>query len=107
MTENNRLAIRLNDKEMAKIEQSAATYGLTKSQYLKQVAQKSHLRKPLLDNANQQLIIRELAHQGSNINQIAKYLNANTVDNIDINRLNYNFEQIKKGYEKLWQQLQK
>lgn len=107
MTENNRLAIRLNDKEMAKIEQSAATYGLTKSQYLKQVAQKSYLRKPLFDNATQQLIVRELAHQGNNLNQIAKYINANTANNIDMDRLNYNFEQIAKGYEKLWQQLQK
>lgn len=107
MTENNRLAIRLNDKEMAKIAQSAATYGLTKSQYLKQVAQKSYLRKPLFDNATQQLIVRELAHQGNNLNQIAKYINANAANNIDIERLNYNFEQIAKGYEKLWQQLQK
>ncbi|MBW0246849.1 plasmid mobilization protein [Lentilactobacillus parabuchneri] len=99
-----RINFRLTGREYEKLKKSANTYGLTVSNYAKQLALKSKLRKPYFSASDTRKIILELTRQGNNINQIARNINQN--DSLKSAML-IEISEIQEEQKKLWQQLQK
>lgn len=98
---NKRVAIRLNEKELTKLEESAKVYGLSVGKFLKKTALDVRLRKPVFTHEESQKAIRELSAQGRNLNQIAKHLNEGGQVPAE------EFQRILKGYAEIWRLLQK
>ena len=108
------IQFRLSEEQYNKLKISGETYGLSPNLYAKKLAQKSHLKKPYLEHDQAKSLLLELSKQGTNLNQIAKKLNQfDRMDNQDkelIEALRYTYgvlAQAQKGYQELWQQLQK
>ena len=108
------IQFRLSEEQFNKLKISGETYGLSPNLYAKKLAQKSHLKKPYLEHDQAKALLLELSKQGTNLNQIAKKLNQfDRMDNQDeelIEALRYTYgvlAQAQKGYQELWQQLQK
>lgn len=69
-------------------------------------AQGARLIAPKFDVETSKQIMGEMRKMGVNINQIAKWCNTNAnVSNEQVERLNFNIDQLKKEMGKLWQQL--
>lgn len=108
------IQFRLSEEQYNKLKISGETYGLSPNLYAKKLAQKSHLKKPYLEHDQAKSLLLELSKQGTNLNQIARKLNQfDRMDNQDkelIEALRYTYgvlAQAQKGYQELWQQLQK
>ena len=108
------IQFRLSEEQYEKLKISGETYGLSPKLYAKKLAQKSHLKKPYLEHDQAKSLLLELSKQGTNLNQIAKKLNQfDRMENQDkelIEALRYTYgvlAQAQKGYQELWQQLQK
>lgn len=105
---------RLHEDQYEKLKQSAETYGLSPSLYVKKMAQQSRLKKPYFSHEETKTIILELSRQGTNLNQIAKKLNQldsnGSHDPKLLEALRYTYgvlAQAQKEYQTLWQQLRK
>jgi hypothetical protein len=101
MTQDKRVAIRLNQNDYEKLEKSGQVYGLSAGQFLKKTALDVRLRKPLFSDEIGRAILLELTRQGSNINQITRKINSGELpNNVELNR-------ILKGYGEIWRLLQR
>ena len=99
-----RINFRLNELEYAKLSKSASTYGITVSNYAKQLALKSKLRKPYFSANDTQKIILELTRQGTNLNQLTRKLNqGDTLTPAVLAEI----KEIKEAQRQLWLLLQK
>lgn len=105
---------RISKDQYAKLKQSGETLGLSPNLYAKQLALRSHLRKPYFNKDDFQTLHLELTRQGNNLNQIAKRLNQLDHHNPDnqevIKALRYTYgvlDQTQKEYQQLCRQLQK
>lgn len=99
-----RINFRLTGLEYEKLTQSATTYGLTVSNYAKQLALKSKLRKPYFPANDTQKIILELTRQGTNLNQITRKLNqGDPLTPVMLEEI----KQMQEVQRQLWRQLQK
>ena len=102
------IQFRLSEEQYNKLKISGETYGLSPNLYAKKLAQKSHLKKPYLEHDQAKSLLLELSKQGTNLNQIAKKLNQFDKELIEALRYTYGvLAQAQKGYQELWQQLQK
>lgn len=99
-----RINFRLNELEYEKLSKSASTYGITVSNYAKQLALKSKLRKPYFSANDTQKIILELTRQGTNLNQLTRKLNqGDTLTPAVLAEI----KEIKEAQRQLWLLLQK
>lgn len=103
--EPKQISFRVSEDEYLKLKQSAETLNMSVPTFVKKKAQGARLVAPKFDYESRRSIIRELSHAGNNINQIAKVLNANKDNVTDFERLNWNFEEVRKELNNLWQQL--
>lgn len=84
----------------------ADNVGMSVPAFVKAKAHGVRVRQPKIDRKGAIEVTKELQAIGTNLNQVAKWCNArNEVDQGELERLNYNIEEIKKGLEKAWQQL--
>ena len=95
-TIRNQIHFRLTAEEAAKIEQNAATVGLSPSAYAKKQALEGKVKSPVITRDVGQLIYPELGKIGSNINQIARKLN------MDDEVLASEFREVKAEFDNLW-----
>ena len=102
-----RINFRLNELEYNKLSKSASIYGLTVSNYAKQLALKSKLRKPYFSANDTQKIILELTRQGTNLNQIARKLNQGDTGDTLTPAMLAEIKGIQEAQRQLWLQLQK
>ena len=103
--EPRQINFRVSEDEYLKLKQSAETLNMSVPNFVKKKAQGARLVAPKFDYKSRRSIISELSHAGNNIYQIAKVLNANKENITDFERLNRNFEEVRKELSKLWQQL--
>ncbi len=103
--EQRQINFRVSEDEYLKLKQSAETLNMSVPTFVKKKAQGTRLVAPKFDFDSRRSIISELSHAGNNINQIAKVLNANKDSITDFERLNRNFEEVRKELNNLWQQL--
>lgn len=103
--EQRQINFRVSEDEYLKLKQSAETLNMSVPTFVKKKAQGTRLVAPKLDFESRRSIISKLSQAGNNINQIAKVLNANKDDITDFERLNHNFEEVRKELNSLWQQL--
>ncbi|MDK1727324.1 plasmid mobilization protein [Dellaglioa algida] len=108
------IQFRIDQEHYEKLKISAETYGLSPSLYVKNLAQKSHLKKPYFAHEEAKQVLLELTKQGTNLNQVAKRLNqldpasADSKELTEALRYTYGvLAQAQKEYSLLWQQLRK
>ena len=102
--EPRQISFRVSESEYLKLQQSAETLNMSVPAFVKKKAQGARLVAPKPDLESRQAIVRDLSGVANNINQIAKYCNANQAS-VDSERLNYNIEQLSKEVNAIWQQL--
>lgn len=103
MTQDKIITIRVNEKEKEKLEQSGQNYGLSAGRYLKRKALNLPLLKPKFDFETGRKILLELSAQGNNLNQIARRLNQmNILDNLELDKLEKQFEEVEERYKNIW-----
>ncbi|PHE54021.1 plasmid mobilization protein [Bacillus pseudomycoides] len=105
-SEAKQIKFRVSEDEFERLTLIADSVGMSVPAFVKAKAQGTRLRQPKIDRRGAIEVAKELRAVGTNLNQVAKWCNArNEVDQRELERLNYNIEQIKKGLEKAWQQL--
>jgi len=105
-SEPKQIKFRVSEDEFERLTLMADSVGMSVPAFVKAKAQGVRVRQPKIDRQGAIEIARELRAVGTNLNQVAKWCNAREqVSEQELERLNYNIEQIKKGLEKAWQQL--
>lgn len=72
----NQIGVRLSEIELAKLEQSASTYGLTLSEFFRRRALGHRLPQVVAERQQAAEATTALLRLGVNLNQIAKHVNA-------------------------------
>jgi len=105
-SEPKQIKFRVSEDEFQRLTLMADNVGMSVPAFVKAKAHGVRVRQPKIDRKGAIEIARELRAVGTNLNQVAKWCNAREqVSEQELERLNYNIEQIKKGLEKAWQQL--
>lgn len=105
-SEPKQIKFRVSEDEFQRLTLMADNVGMSVPAFVKAKAQGVRVRQPKIDRKGAIEVAKELRAIGTNLNQVAKWCNARKqVSEQELERLNYNIEQIKKGLEKTWQQL--
>ncbi len=71
MTRDKRIEVRVNDEELAKLEEKAKTAGLPVSTYLRQAGLNRHIKPPIPEDVR-----KSISRWSANLNQVARHANA-------------------------------
>nr|WP_186673939.1 plasmid mobilization relaxosome protein MobC [Sporosarcina sp. BP05] len=102
--ESRQVNFRVNDLEYERLEQMAKIVGMTVPNFCKKKAQGAKMRSPQIDGDGAKEISRQLRAIGSNVNQLAKGVNAGNSDSdVELRAINGDLQAINKELEAIWQ----
>jgi hypothetical protein len=98
----NKFQIYLGEREVDLLREKAESYGMTRSEYLRNLIVFGSVRAPSkLSDSQFQDLLNELNHIGVNINQIARRVNeARNADREDFDLLVLHYEQLMNLFRK-------
>lgn len=95
-TARNQINFRVTEEEYAVLKRRAEMAGLSPSMYAKKQALTGKVKAPVITKDVGQLILPEISKIGSNVNQIARKLNAGDIALVS------EFKEIQAEFETLW-----
>ena len=102
-TRKKQISFRVSDKEYENLREKSERANLSTPQFCKRVALSKKIKQPKIDYSGATKIAAELRKIGTNVNQIAKHLNAG--ESVSQTELQGQFERFEKELNEIWQQL--
>lgn len=99
--ESRQVNFRVNDLEYERLEQMAKIVSMTVPNFCKKKAQGARMRPPKIDGDGAKEISRQLRGIGTNVNQLAKRVNADS--DVELRVIHEDLNAINKELEAIWQ----
>lgn len=105
--ENRQIKFRVSEQEFQQLETSASSVGMTVPAFAKSKVQGKRIKSPRIEREGALEIARQLRYYNSNLNQMVRWVNTNKnlYRSEELKGMEQQLEGIRKGLDKLWEQL--